>query len=197
LAEYFCFKPIRAHWVGLTGTMLDGHRLGPNDVIYPMPGSLCMGFSWSLYFCQRINEYQCSLTRSLKDSTLVRDKGEPVVFRSEQVRRHGEPGSRHYVYVDNLGVLSSHAAYVKTALQELDEHFGSCGLLLHPGEVSVGEPERWAQFWTVKLCVQRSRLNAFIKLGKLSEGLFNVGGLQVRCLKLWLGMPLFVASTIA
>lgn len=139
LAEYFCFKPIRAHWVGLTGTMLDGHRLGPNDVIYPMPGSLCMGFSWSLYFCQRINEYQCSLTRSLKDSTLVRDKGEPVVFRSEQVRRHGEPGSRHYVYVDNLGVLSSHAAYVKTALQELDEHFGSCGLLLHPGEVSVGE----------------------------------------------------------
>ena len=98
-----------------------------------------MGFSWSLYFCQQINEYQCSLTRSLKESTLVQDKGEPVVFRSEQVRRHGEPGSRHYVYVDNLGVLSSHAAFVKTALQELDDHFGSCGLLLHPAEVSGGE----------------------------------------------------------
>ena len=44
-----------------------------------------------------------------------------------------------FMWTTNLGVLYSHAAFVKTARQELDDYFGSCGLLLHPGEVSVGE----------------------------------------------------------
>ena len=138
LAEYFCLKPIRASWVGLQGQNLDGKKLKANDIVYPMPGSLCMGFSWSLFFSQKINEYQCSLTKTLACSTLIQDKGEPVVFKSEACRGSDSQGIRHYVYVDNLGVLSPHQAVVSTALEELDGHFGSTGLLLHPGEVSCG-----------------------------------------------------------
>ena len=139
LSEYFCLKPIRAHWVGLAGKYLEGVKLGSNDLIYPMPGSLCMGFSWSLYFCQQINEHQCTLTRSLGDSTLITDKGKPVVFKSSKCLKEAESTTRHYVYVDNLGVLSPHKAVVATALQELDEHFRGRGLLLHPGEVHSSE----------------------------------------------------------
>ena len=139
LAEYFCFKPIRASWVKLGGTMLNGIMLNDNDIIYPMPGSLCMGFSWSLFFAQKINEYQCSLTRSLQDSPLISDKGDPVVFASPQSQKSPETSTRHYVYVDNLGILSPHEAVVRDAIQELDGHFGSAGLLLHPGEVGQGK----------------------------------------------------------
>ena len=122
----------------MSGKVLDGVILKGNDFIYPMPGSLCMGFSWSLYFCQMINEHQCSLTRSLKDSSIISDKGRPVVFTSQQVKDKPETGTRHYVYVDNLGVLSPHEGIVRSALEEMDGHFGNVGLLLHPGEVSVG-----------------------------------------------------------
>lgn len=139
LAEYFCFKPVRAHWVGMAGKELEGVKLGSNDIIYPMPGSLCMGFSWSLYFCQQINEHQCALTKSLRDSTLISDKGRPVVFRSQRCREQEQTTTRHYVYVDNLGVVSPHRAVVLTALEELDDHFGRKGLLLHPGEVHSEE----------------------------------------------------------
>lgn len=94
LAEYFCFKPVRAHWVGMSGATLDGTKLTANDWIYPMPGSLCMGFSWSLYFAQKINEYQCHLTHCLKASSLISHKGEPVVFRSNDFCNSTAQGTR-------------------------------------------------------------------------------------------------------
>ena len=139
LAEYFCLMPIKARWVGLEGSSLDGVLLHADSVIYPMPGSLCMGFSWSLYFSQAINEHQCKLVPSLKESPIISDKGEAVVFSSADSRRDPNGSTRHYVYVDNLGILSSHEGVVRNALQELDEHFSRQGLLLHPGEVSQGE----------------------------------------------------------
>ena len=45
LFEYCCLEAIPAHWVRLQGTLLDGARLGADDMIYPVPGSLCMGFT--------------------------------------------------------------------------------------------------------------------------------------------------------
>ena len=62
---HFCFMPIEARRVGLTGQVLEGHRLCSNDLVFPMPGSLCMGFTWSLYFAQRINEVMMSRVGSL------------------------------------------------------------------------------------------------------------------------------------
>ena len=98
-----------------------------------------MGFSWSLYFCQRINELQCTKSTSLHSSQLITDKGPPVVFKSSKVLAQECRSIRHYVYVDNLGVISPHEALVKSAIQEMEDHFGQTGLLLHPGEVHEGE----------------------------------------------------------
>ena len=89
-----------------------------------------MGFSWSLYFAQLANETLMSQIPSLVGSQLVSDKGPPMVFgpgSSEQVR--------HYVYVDNLGIISPQEALVKSSLEELGPGFDDRGLVLHPGEI--------------------------------------------------------------
>eukprot|EP00974_Lingulodinium_polyedra_P114563 11091660-Lingulodinium_polyedra.AAC.1 len=95
-----------------------------------------MGFTWSLYFAQRINESQASLAPSLQCSELMRDRGPPVVFEA------GQQGAKwHYVYVDNLGVMGDTRPAVGGALSELEDGFGSNGLDLHPGELFRGEAE--------------------------------------------------------
>eukprot|EP00973_Karenia_brevis_P047155 6544260-Karenia_brevis.AAC.1 len=57
-----------------------------------------MGFTWSLYFAQRINEFQIKKFGELDESGYISDKGRPLVFSRSM-------GPSHYVYVDNLGVV--------------------------------------------------------------------------------------------
>ena len=71
LARHFCLRPVEAHVVGMTGQELEGKVLQSNDLVYPCPGSLCMGFTWSLFFAQRADELQASLAPELKDSRLL------------------------------------------------------------------------------------------------------------------------------
>ena len=130
LAKHFCFLPIAAKHLGMVGATLDGQVLEPETEVYPMPGSLAMGFSWSLFFAQRISERLMSQVPSLSHSKLAVDKGEPMYF-SDQVPN----ASYHHVYVDNLGVLSRSRELVATGLAELTEPFNQKGLLLHAGEV--------------------------------------------------------------
>ena len=84
LSKFFCFLPIEARHVGLAGQCLEGHMLGSSDLVYPMPGSLCMGFSWSPYFAQRINEAMMQRVGRLASSTIIHDRGGPAVFGSGQ-----------------------------------------------------------------------------------------------------------------
>ena len=130
LSRYFCFLPLTAGELGLTGDELEGSQLRSHDVVYPMPGSLCMGFSWSLYFCQRINENQLREVFGPDRTRLISDRGPPAVFT------RGSPAEmKQYVYVDNLGVISSDKHQVEIALEQVTEHFTAKELLLHPGEV--------------------------------------------------------------
>eukprot|EP00438_Fugacium_kawagutii_P024261 Skav223122 [mRNA] locus=scaffold419:830256:833692:- [translate_table: standard] len=130
LSKFFCFMPIEARHVGLTGTTLEGQTLKSSDLIYPMPGSLCMGFSWSLFFAQRINEVVMSDVGTLSSSSLIHDRSGPAVFDSQ------DPGDvKHFVYVDNLGVFSSDRRVVEQGLDDLSKDFTDKRLLLHPGEV--------------------------------------------------------------
>ena len=130
LSKHFCFLPIEARHVGMTGCWLEGRQLGSNDLIYPMPGSLCMGFTWSLFFAQRINEVMMDRVSALKGSSLVHDRGGPAVFSSSSPQ-----DMKHFVYVDNLGVLSPSRQAVEDGLAELSQKFTAEKLLLHPGEV--------------------------------------------------------------
>lgn len=133
LSEYFCLRPVPAHWVKMEGRMVSGKKLDRGDLIYPMAGSFPMGFSWSLFVAQRVNELQIAKVPSLANSRLMSDRGEPVVFRDP--RSCEEMQVRHYVYVDNLGVISPHEGIVRKTLSELPQAFDQEGLILHPGEI--------------------------------------------------------------
>ena len=133
MCRLFCLLPIEARHVGLTGHTLDGVVLQSNDLVYPMPGSLAMGCSWSLYFAQRINEYQFRISPGLSSSDLMHDRGAPLVIDPSC------PDSlNHYVYVDNLGIIGQNKDLVSKGLEDMENHFNSKQLLLHPGEVHSG-----------------------------------------------------------
>lgn len=74
LSEFFCFDGIPAKWVNMGGQTLDGVVLDADSIIYPAPGSLCMGFTWSLYFAQKINERLMSVVPELRMSRLATDR---------------------------------------------------------------------------------------------------------------------------
>lgn len=58
----------------------------------------------------------------------MKDRGEAMVFG-------GGRKIHHYVYVDNLGLMSTDEATVKNTLKEVQEVFESHQLILRPGEV--------------------------------------------------------------
>lgn len=130
MCKLFCLLPIEARHVGLTGHTLEGVTLLSNDLVYPMPGSLAMGCSWSLYFAQKINEHQFSISPSLGDSGLIHDRGPPLVIDPQDPHK-----LNHYVYVDNLGIIGQSRELVTEGLNSVENHFNSSQLLLHPGEV--------------------------------------------------------------
>ena len=146
MQRLFCFDPIPARWVNLQGTAVDGEVVQPHDLIYPMPVSLPMGCSWSLYFAQNVSERLMGEVEALQGGSLVQDRGPPLsIHVPEPGPDDGEGGKcsrplpqgdpRHYVYVDNLGVLSTDRSLVQQALVEITAQFEGCDLRLHPGEV--------------------------------------------------------------
>ena len=137
MARYFCWKPVPAKVVGMTGHCVDGRILGPLDPIYPCAGSLCQGFSWALYFAQMANQNIAGKVPSLRKSFLVHDRGPPVVLR---VGRGGQcdVDKHYYVYVDNLGVLHPQRESVEEVMRDLQAAFNGAGLLLHGSEISSG-----------------------------------------------------------
>eukprot|EP00959_Pyramimonas_sp_CCMP1952_P391769 8210245-Pyramimonas_sp.AAC.1 len=86
-----------------------------------------MGFTWSLWAAQRINEYQASsICPRLRESPLT-DRGRPPVFGPSVPKGHVS----HCVYVDNLGAASTDEPIVTDAIAQLVEGFDQRGLLLH------------------------------------------------------------------
>jgi hypothetical protein len=111
---------VSAATVGLQGKVIDGATLGPQDPVWPCPGSLCVGFTWSLYFAQRINESLSRLPASLA-GPLITDRRPPLVVQASSASV-----PRHHVYVDNLGALGASCdkvAHVKFS------HAGGCSCM--------------------------------------------------------------------
>ena len=133
LAKYFAWEPVPAYLLGLEGAVLEGVTLGRYDMVWPCAGSLCQGFSWSLFFAQRANEHQASLTGPLRGAHLANDRGGPVVLN---VGKIGTDDRYFYVYVDNLGVIGSDKEMVDLAMSELQDAFNGQGLELHGSEVT-------------------------------------------------------------
>ena len=79
--QVFAWEAVPAHVVGLTGQIVDGKTLKHDDAVFPCAGSLCQGFSWSLYFAQRANEFLCQSISPLAEAQLSNDRGGPIVMK--------------------------------------------------------------------------------------------------------------------
>ena len=86
--------------LGLVGTMYKGSVLTAASRVRLCCASLPMGFGWSMYFAQKINEARMQETTALAKSTLINDSSGAVVFEQ------GSPNIFHFVYVDNLNVIA-------------------------------------------------------------------------------------------
>ena len=84
-----------------------------------------MGFTWSLYCAQRASSTSCR-----------NSAGEAVVFRRAAEKQREKVGEsvHHYVYVDNLGILSVDHDTVDKAICEVESH----ALILHLASVRTG-----------------------------------------------------------
>ena len=78
---------------------------------------------------------------SLLASARLTDKGLPTMFGTTSGHSKNSPNTEvgHFVYVDNLGVLSTDSALVETALREVTLCFDSAGLLTHEHDLRSEE----------------------------------------------------------
>ena len=173
ISHFFAWEAVPAKVVGLGGAEVDGRILDPLDPVWPCAGSLCQGWSWSLYFAQRANECVCLRSPLLREASLVSDKSRPIIIqvgaRSQALSEDGEVAKGYYyVYVDNLGVIDTEIALVEHALNELQVIFNGMGLELHKSEVGACNVEALG-------CVldghnRESRLNP-TRLWRLRQGI--------------------------
>eukprot|EP00439_Symbiodinium_sp_Y106_P076622 s190_g15.t2 len=135
LSRYFAWEAVPAKTVGLENTYVDGKFVGPLDAVFPCAGSLCQGFSWSLYFAQRANEYLSKSIPMLAQARLLHDRSDPLVIHVGQAENDAD---HFYVYVDNLGVIGTEHDRIVEAMDALRLRFDGLGLELHGSEVSSG-----------------------------------------------------------
>ena len=94
LARYFCLEPLTAREANVFD--IDGVSVEASELVWPCLSSLAPGFSWALYFAQKRGGKNQLNDCGIAPSTLMRDRGAPVVIR-EGMDLHS------YLYVDNLG----------------------------------------------------------------------------------------------
>ncbi|CAK0898545.1 unnamed protein product, partial [Prorocentrum cordatum] len=110
LSKYFCYP----------GGMA-------KDYLWPCALALPMGWTWSLCFAKVANLGMVERAPAVASSRVATDRGPPIVLAPSS--------SWHYVYVDNVGLLSLDAACVKGALADATEAFDAAGLIMH--DISV------------------------------------------------------------
>lgn len=161
--------------------------------IYPMAGSFPMGFSWSLFVAQRINELRMDGIDILRKSDIVTDRGKPVVFTHPGKKDH--PQVRHYVYVDNLGIISPHRGLVQSALSQLPEAFDAEGLILHPGELQHERVKALGCELRGDILATRLTPERFHKVRLSIEGVLRRRKVTGQVLEIVLGHATFCALT--
>ena len=191
LSEYFCFDGIPAKWVGMHGCVLDGVMLEPDSIIFPAPGSLSMGFTWSLFFAQKINERMMTKVLRLEGSVLVNDRSEAIVFDETSQDRK----IHHYVYVDNLGILSTDHITVEEGLKEVQEVFNKEMLILHPGVVHSRSVKALGCDLRGDLFATRVTAERYHKLHQAIQAILDRKKVSGRILEVVIGHATFVGLT--
>ena len=181
VARYSAWEAVPAKTVGLENTYVDGKFVGPLDPVFPCAGSLCQGFSWSLYLAQKANEYLTKSTPLLAQARLLHDRSDPLVLHVGHI--DGE-ADHCYVYVDNLGVIGTDHVRIVEAMDALRRTFDGLGLELHGSEVSSGCVwKRWDASLRAINCAAESRLSGCGRFIKRSRDCSDVADVLAGRLK--------------
>ena len=153
LSAYFCLPAVTAGELRMTGEYLDGVLLKADTLLCPAAGSLPMGFSWSLFFCQRSVVEAVEESPAMEGVPLLSDRsGALVLDASGEASGPGRRTRGGYVYVDNLGVFGLIAGEVKQSIDGISGSLDAKGLLTHEHSIT-DEATR-----TLGVCVDGSRL---------------------------------------
>ncbi|CAK0903313.1 unnamed protein product, partial [Prorocentrum cordatum] len=133
MSAHFGLPAAPVHVFGLEGTVTRGRRLGRTSLVYPVWAALPMGFTWSLWFAQRINELQTLRGASTPLGAPLHDRGPPLTVLQPETAA-GQ--AQHYVHVDNLGILHTRRYEAGEAISSLQRHFAELGLVLHESAVT-------------------------------------------------------------
>ena len=97
MEEYFRMPPVKCRLLRELGVEvpLDSKD---DDVVTPLLLVLAMGFSWALYFCQRLVE-ACAAAAGLGDARLLLDRRRPPVMSQSDVLAA--------IYVDGVCVVGN------------------------------------------------------------------------------------------
>ena len=167
LSRYFCLPAVSADELGLSDTFLDGVLLRPGTLLVPAAGSLPMGFSWSLFFCQQVTEKNMKVPSQMTSVPLLRDRAVAPVFDAVACQQPGsEPRAGcvtkvGYVYVDNLGILGAFEDEVAGDLGDVCAVLDNAGLTTHERAVT-SEPAL-----TLGAVVDGGRLRSHASLARL------------------------------
>ena len=127
LSDYFCLPfVLKAGELGIMGQTVEGHKLSYHDEVSLAASNLPMGFTWSLFFAQKISEHQISLAPGMNESQLFNDGTGPLVIDPSKPL-----AISHWVCVDNLGLICLSEEVLKQRLFGVVSHFNSVGLTMH------------------------------------------------------------------
>eukprot|EP00971_Amphidinium_carterae_P089895 1779739-Amphidinium_carterae.1 len=130
LSAYFAFDPVTASELNLDGRLIGGHVTYGDDVLFPCPRALPMGWAWSIHFCQRANTRSMHLSLPSLRATMT-DASSPEVLR--------QGSTIAFVYVDNLGLGNTDESAVSCEIEQVTSGFNHRGLKIH--EVEIVSPE--------------------------------------------------------
>ena len=118
LRKFFGLRGLRAEQLGISEC--DGKAIRPGQRVFPRIAVIPMGWSWAMWWCQRVNELLCE-KGGLTEDRRLRD-GSPVPSGSFW----------HVQYVDNLHVFG-------TDRKQVEDHFWKAVTTLRDAGLTVHE----------------------------------------------------------
>ena len=101
---------------------------------------------------------------SLAALTLLVDRGAPALFDNAVGAKPEDDAAAHYIYVDNVGVLSTSEDRVRRGLEEASHRLDAAGLETHEHEISSSEAVALGCWLDGRRGLTRMTLERFLRL---------------------------------
>lgn len=132
IRRWFCYPSGTAKEIGVVGQVIDGEVMMGHTQLLPCAAALPMGWTWSLALAESANLGLHESVPRLVGSQRAFDRGHPMVFGGSENQRW------HYVYVDNLGLISTEEECSREDMAAARVGFEDQRLLLHDSESGRG-----------------------------------------------------------